>query len=76
MPIDGGLTMSHATALKVVRQIGAQLVIPMHFVSDGALPRFISLIEGRYQVSSSKSPNVALSRQTLPRGTFLVLPGF
>ena len=76
VPIDGGLTMSHATALKVVRQIGAQLVIPMHFVSDGALPRFISLIEGRYQVSSSKSPNLALSRQTLPRGTFLVLPGF
>ncbi len=76
VPIDGGLTMSHGTALEVIRQIGAPLVIPMHFVSNGALPRFISLIERRYRVSLSESPSVALSRQTLPRGTFLVLPGF
>ncbi len=76
VPVDGGLTMSHATALEVIRQIGAPLVIPMHFVSQGALSQFVSLIEGRYRVSVNETPTVALSRQTLPRDTFLVLPGF
>ncbi len=76
VPIDGGLTMSHATALEVIRQIGAPVVIPMHLVSGQALPRFVSLIEGQYQIAFSETRTVAFSRQTLPRGTFLVLPGF
>ncbi len=76
VPVDGGLTMSHRTAFEVVAQIGAPVVIPMHFISQGALAQFAALIEGRYQVRANETPTVAFSRQTLPRGTFLILPGF
>ena len=75
VPIDGGLTMSHTTAIEVIRQINAPVVIPMHFVSQGALPLFLPMIERSYSVAVSETPTVAFSRQNLPRGTFLVLPG-
>ena len=76
VPIDGAYTMAQDQMARVLDQVGAPLVIPMHYFGGSTLGRFLELVEGRYEVAFSESPTVALSRATLPSGRrVLVLPG-
>lgn len=75
VPVDGGLTMSHAYMLEVIAQIDPPVVIPMHVFAPGSLNRFLSLIAGRYDPIMADEPSVLLSRLTLPYRKVLVFPG-
>ncbi len=62
--------------VEVVGQVGAPLVIPTHYFGEGPLASFRELVRERYAVVVSETPDVTLSRATLPpRRTVLVLPG-
>ncbi len=75
VPVDGGLTMAQEYMLEVIDQIGAPVVIPMHFFNPGSLERFLSLMRSRYEPIFTEEPSVVLSRLTLPYRKVLVLPG-
>ena len=61
----------------LLEQVHPLLMIPMHFFGPPALERFLARMNGRYPITESKSPSVALSRAMLPKTTeILVLPGF
>jgi L-ascorbate metabolism protein UlaG (beta-lactamase superfamily) len=75
-PVGGGATINVDDLLVVLKQIGAPLVIPMHFVTSGSLARFVARAGEDYAIEMSTTPTVVLSRNTLPkRPTVLVLPG-
>lgn len=75
VPVDGTWTMSHEEMVEVIRQVQAPLVIPMHYFGSSVLGRFLSLVEDEYEVVMSETPEVLLSRATLPQMRVLVLPG-
>jgi L-ascorbate metabolism protein UlaG (beta-lactamase superfamily) len=74
-PVDGTWTMSQEEMARVVHQIGAPVVIPMHYFGSSVLGRFLALVEGEYAVQMRETPELVLSRATLPRKTVVVLPG-
>jgi L-ascorbate metabolism protein UlaG (beta-lactamase superfamily) len=74
-PVDGTWTMSQEEMAQVVRQIGAPVVIPMHYFGSSVLGRFLALVEGEYAVEMREAPELVLSRETLPRKAVVVLPG-
>lgn len=76
VPVDGAYTMSQAEMARVVDEIQAPLVIPMHYFGEATLDGFLDLVRDRYEIVRSDVPEVALSRATLPRRRrVLVLPG-
>ncbi|MGH6944450.1 MAG: MBL fold metallo-hydrolase, partial [Geminicoccaceae bacterium] len=75
VPVDGSYTMAQELMAKVVEQIQAPLVIPMHYFNAATLGRFVKLVEARYEAVFSQVPGVTLSRPTLPYRKLLVLPG-
>lgn len=74
-PIDGSYTMSQEEMVEVIRAIGAPVVIPMHYFGSTVLGRFLALVEGEYAIEVRESPELLLSRATLPQKTVIVLPG-
>jgi L-ascorbate metabolism protein UlaG (beta-lactamase superfamily) len=75
-PVDGAYTIDQAAMVEVIDQIGAPLVIPMHYFTMDTLARFLDRLRGRYAIKTSDSPRVVLSRATLPaKREVLVLPG-
>ncbi len=75
VPIDGTWTMAQEEMVEVIRQIGAPVVIPMHYFGSSVLARFLALVEGDWQVRTEPTPEILLSRATLPQRTVVVLPG-
>jgi L-ascorbate metabolism protein UlaG (beta-lactamase superfamily) len=80
VPVDGTWTMDQNAMMRVIEQIKAPVIIPMHFFSDASLLRFVAkVMDARhlgYEVVHSRVPQVTLSRETLPAGRqLLVLPG-
>lgn len=75
VPVDGAYTMSQEEMVEVMRAVGAPVVIPMHYFGSTVLARFLALVEGEYRIAESASPELVLSRETLPQKTVIVLPG-
>jgi L-ascorbate metabolism protein UlaG (beta-lactamase superfamily) len=75
VPVDGTWTMSHEEMAQVIRQIGAPVVIPMHYFGSAVLGRFLAEVEGEYRVDLRETPEFLLARATLPAKTVVVLPG-
>jgi L-ascorbate metabolism protein UlaG (beta-lactamase superfamily) len=77
-PVDGSYTLNIEDMIGVLKDIGAPLVIPMHFFTQSNLTSFVSrLEEDGYAVQTSDGPTVTLSYSTLPtKPTALSLPGF
>jgi L-ascorbate metabolism protein UlaG (beta-lactamase superfamily) len=76
VPVDGTWTLSHEDAVTVIEQIKPPLVIPMHYFGNYVLDAFLGRLADRYPVKRSAVADVALSRDTLPASTeILVLPG-
>jgi L-ascorbate metabolism protein UlaG (beta-lactamase superfamily) len=75
-PVDGVYTMSQPDMAKVLEQLHARLVLPMHYFTRDVAERFVDLVRDRYAVKFSDTPTMTLSRATLPeRPTIVVLPG-
>jgi L-ascorbate metabolism protein UlaG (beta-lactamase superfamily) len=75
-PIDGVYTLSQIDMVKVLDQLHAPLVIPMHYFTPGVLNRFLDRVRDRYTIRTSATATTTLSHATLPRQPeILVLPG-
>lgn len=76
-PVDGSYTLNTNDMVEVLQEIGAPLVIPMHYFGSSTLARFLARLGEDYAIETSATPTVTLSRDTLPkRATVLVLPGY
>jgi L-ascorbate metabolism protein UlaG (beta-lactamase superfamily) len=76
VPVDGSYTMSQASMIKVIKQLRARLVIPMHYFGPMTLARFLSGLDKEFTIETNPSSNVVLSSDDLPtRPEVLVLPG-
>lgn len=75
VPVDGRWTMSQEEMAEVIRQIGAPVVIPMHYFGSAVLARFLELVEGEYELMMSETSTLVLSRASLPQRRVVVLPG-
>jgi L-ascorbate metabolism protein UlaG (beta-lactamase superfamily) len=76
VPVDGSYTMSQASMIKVIKQLRARLVIPMHYFGPTTLARFLSGLGEAFTIDTNPSAKVVLTRDDLPtRPKVLVLPG-
>ena len=77
LPIDGSLTVPHEIGAKIVKRIGPNIVIPMHYAGPELSAQFAGAmkVEGFGRVKWAKSPELSLSLRRLPPPTlFMVLP--
>ncbi|UWQ21385.1 MBL fold metallo-hydrolase [Jannaschia sp. W003] len=75
-PVDGGLTLPHATLARVLGRLQSSLVLPMHWFGEATLGRFLDAMaaEGAFAVERRAEPFAEVSLRTLPqRPTILVL---
>ncbi|WP_137388855.1 MBL fold metallo-hydrolase [Rhodoligotrophos defluvii] len=76
VPVDGSFTMNQASMVEVLKELRAQLVIPMHYFGPDTLARFLDQMQADFAVETRADPHVVVSASTLPeRPTVLVLPG-
>ena len=75
VPIDGVYTIPQALMVDVIQQIGAAVIIPMHYFSRQGVDRFVQLMQGRYEAVYSDSPTITVSRLRLPYRKLVVLQG-
>ncbi len=74
VPIDGTYTIPQALMLEVIRQIGASVIIPMHYFSNHVVDRFANLMQGHYERIQGESPTMVFSRLRMPYKKLVVLP--
>ncbi|MFO1148375.1 MAG: MBL fold metallo-hydrolase [Alsobacter sp.] len=76
VPVDGSYTMDVEGMVEVMQAIHAPLMIPMHIFGEGTLQRFLARVGQTFPVKRAGSPELVVSRQTLPPAPeILVLPG-
>lgn len=74
VPVDGGLTLDHASLLRTLDRLRARVVIPMHWWGRGSLEAFLAALPEGYDVVRDGASEVVLTRATLPdRPTVRVL---
>ena len=71
LPIDGGFTVPHQIAAKIVKRIGANVVIPMHYFGPELSGEFYAALkaEGITRIMRPKSAEVSFSLRRLPPPT-------
>lgn len=76
VPVDGGLTLNIFDMQEVITQLGAPLVIPMHYFSESTLERFLARLRDSHEIKLNNGPTTVVSRTSLPKKPqALVLPG-
>ena len=66
VPVDGGYTMAQVNMIGVLKELRAQVVLPMHFFTLDNLNRFLSGIGEHFRVNRLFKREVVLSAATLP----------
>lgn len=75
-PVDGTYTLDLDGMVEVLRSLKAQVMIPMHYFSSFTLDRFLSRVRDTFDVQTSDTPSVVVSKASLPpKPQILVLPG-
>ena len=77
LPIDGSFTVPHEVAAKIVKRIGPNIVIPMHYFGPELTGEFEKALkaEGITRVLRPKDTELVLTRKRLPPPTtYVVLP--
>jgi L-ascorbate metabolism protein UlaG (beta-lactamase superfamily) len=76
VPVDGAYTLNQEDMVKVLRQIGPKLVLPMHIFGQTTLDRFLARLGEHYRVRRADEPKIMLTRASLPaQPELIVLPG-
>lgn len=75
VPVDGGLTLSHAAMTGIAQRLQASILLPMH--RRGApLSRFIEMMGDKFLTEFVSDDSFTVSARTLPRRpTILILKG-
>lgn len=73
--VDGGLTLRHATLVKVMERLRSSVVIPMHWFGRHTLDAFVDdMVAAGFDVVRTGQSDMTLSRRSLPsRPTVMVL---
>lgn len=66
-PIDGMWTMSHDELFRVLGDIKARMIIPMHFGSMGGVEAFIARAQKTWPVRKHPSNSITLSLRDMPK---------
>ncbi len=76
VPVDGGLTMPLPNMMRVLKDIRARVVIPMHYFRAGSLERLTSAASRDFKIEYRDTPVMTVSLEKLPsQPTVYVLPG-
>ena len=76
VPVDGSYTLDLEGTIEVLQSLKAKLMVPMHYFSTYTLERFLSRVSRDWNVETSVTPSIVLSKTTLPeKPKLLVLPG-
>ncbi|ARP99250.1 MBL fold metallo-hydrolase [Pseudorhodoplanes sinuspersici] len=76
VPVDGSYTLDIDGMIEVIEGLKAPLIIPMHYFSVYTLNRFLERMREKFDIETSETPSVVISKTTLPaRPKVLVLPG-
>lgn len=75
VPTDGNYTMDHDTAAKVIGQIGAPIVIPMHYFGDYLLDSLARRLQKDYRIVHNQGPEILLPLDTGGERIILVPSG-
>jgi L-ascorbate metabolism protein UlaG (beta-lactamase superfamily) len=75
VPTDGTYTMSHDTAARVIAQIGAPVVIPMHYFGSHLLDSLAYKLQKDYRVVYNGGPEIMLPVKTGGERIILVPSG-
>jgi len=77
VPVDGFVTLDFEGMQKVLTQLKARVVIPMHYFTSGSLEVFIAKARKHYDVRVNDTAEVVFSVNSLPKKPqVLVLRGF
>jgi L-ascorbate metabolism protein UlaG (beta-lactamase superfamily) len=75
-PVDGTYTLDLDGMVEVLQSLKAPLMIPMHYFSAFTLDRFLGRVRDTFDVKTSDTPSVVVSKAALPaKPQVLVLPG-
>lgn len=77
LPIDGWNNIPHEVGAKLIKRIGPNIVVPMHFAGPELSAQFASAlkVEGITRVRWAKSPDLDMSLKRFPPPTvFTVMP--
>jgi len=76
VPVDGGLTLTHASVQELLNRLRSSVVLPMHVRSSDAIPLFLAHLGEGFAVEWRKENRLVLSLNNLPpRPTVMLLPG-
>ena len=74
--VDGSWTMDHSGIIEVINQLKPKLVIPMHYIVERVLERFLAQMAASFDIDRVASASLLLSRANLPtRPAIKVLNG-
>jgi L-ascorbate metabolism protein UlaG (beta-lactamase superfamily) len=68
VPVDGGLTLDHATLVRTLDRMRVRVVIPVHWFGRGTLEAFLGAMEREagYAVERTGASETVIARVTLP----------
>lgn len=73
-PVDGGMTLDLPAMIRVLGRLRSSVVIPMHWFGEGSLQRFLTGMEGDFDVVDAGETSIELGLDRLPsRPTVMVL---
>lgn len=77
VPVDGGYTMAQSAMIRVLQELRASIVIPMHAFGPHTLERFVAGMKDSFRIDYAVEPTITVSLRSLP-GTpeVLLMPGF
>ena len=64
--VDGGITLDTASMIEVLQRLKARVVIPMHWFGRATLDRFLSGMQGEFDVVDTGLREITLSLHRLP----------
>lgn len=67
--VDGSWTLDLDGIVEVIGQLQPKLVIPMHYITESSLQRFLSRVGTAFPVEREPSDSILLSRANLPTKT-------
>ncbi|OHV84596.1 MBL fold metallo-hydrolase [Rhizobium sp. LCM 4573] len=73
VPVDGGLTMGADSMSRVVQRLRSALILPMHRWGP-PLDRFLSMFDGRFDITHASERTLRVSLRTLPRKPTIMVP--
>jgi L-ascorbate metabolism protein UlaG (beta-lactamase superfamily) len=77
VPVDGRMTMPHENMMKVLKEIKAAVIIPMHIFGPATLDAFLAEARKFFKVTYLESRSLTLSPKSLPtEATVMVMPGY